>query len=820
MIPSWNAIFLLATIIALWGHPAAQAVDSEPPNVSIVSPHSVDTVSHVTAISVVATDNSSVSNTEFFADGISIGSDQTPPFGLAWNTLPLSNSLHTLTVVATDLAGNRATSAPVQVTTLNPIFVNEVVVPDIAAATTLAFLPDRRMLVGELTEVIWVVQPGANAPDPTPFLQLDSQHIDGEQGLMDIILDPDFSENGYIYVFYTRGFPNHDNYDRVSRFTVDGNAALPESEFVVWQDDVPAVSYHHGGGMAIGPDGKLYITVGEHFDPPASQDLTMYHGKLLRVNLDGSIPPDNPFADGSGPNKDEIWALGLRNPFRISSDNVSGRMFIADVGGNDHEVGFEEINLVVRGANYGWPMCEGDCADPEVTDPLFSYAQNGRDASITGGFVYRGGQFPSEFYGSYFFADYAQNWLKRLTFDTNGALIAALDFEPSDGTMDGPYGDPVKLVEGPEGALYYIDIGFTDSHEPNEATIRRVRYSLTNQSPYVVAAATPTSGLRPLQVSFSSTGSFDPEGLPITYQWTFGDGATSTSANPSHTYQTSGSYIARLAVSDGANTTLSSNIAITVGNQPTVTILSPIDGSLFRAGDVIAFSGSATDVEDGPLAASSFSWSILFHHEGHVHPGGGPFTNTTSGTLHIPLRGHDFAGNTSYEIVVSVIDSEGLRAATSVEIFPEKVSLLFDTVPSGLALDLGGIRRTTPFVQDSLIGFNNVVYAPRQTFSGLDYQFVAWTDGGAASHTIVTPETVATFVARYDVAGAMGITPLPSGAKLKFKGRPGGVWRIEASADLKTWQTLGTASVNPEGTFEFSDTDPGHLHRFYRCVTP
>src|SRR6185295_3269348 len=153
---------------------------------------------------------------------------------------------------------------------------NEVVVPDIVSATTIAFLPDRRMLVGELTEVVWQVQPGANAPDPTPFLELNANGLDGEQGLMDLILDPDFATNGFIYIFYTKASPSGNNYDRVARFTVSGNTALLASEFVVWQDDRVAGPEHHGGGIAFGNDGKLYITVGEHFNGPDAQDLTTY----------------------------------------------------------------------------------------------------------------------------------------------------------------------------------------------------------------------------------------------------------------------------------------------------------------------------------------------------------------------------------------------------------------------------------------------------------------------------------------------------------------------------------------------------------------
>ena len=120
------------------------------------------------------------------------------------------------------------------------------------------------------------------------------------------------------------------------------------------------------------------------------------------------------------------------------------------------------MNLGVAGANYGWPNAEGPSNNPAYTNPIYSYPHNGRDAAITGGFVYHGTQFPSSYQGSYFFADYTQNWIKRLTFDANGNVTGVFNFEPADGAADGPYGDIVYLTEGPEGALYYVDLGFSD----------------------------------------------------------------------------------------------------------------------------------------------------------------------------------------------------------------------------------------------------------------------------------------------------------------------------------------------------------------------
>ena len=110
---------------------------------------------------------------------------------------------------------------------------------------------------------------------------------------------------------------------------------------------------------------------------------------------------------------------------------------------------FEELNVGVAGANYGWPNAEGPSNNPAYTNPIYSYTHNGRDAAVVGGFVYHGTQFPSSYQGSYFFADYAQHWIKYLTFDANGNVSGVFNFEPPDGSTDGPYGDIVYLTEGP-----------------------------------------------------------------------------------------------------------------------------------------------------------------------------------------------------------------------------------------------------------------------------------------------------------------------------------------------------------------------------------
>jgi glucose/arabinose dehydrogenase/PKD repeat protein len=637
-------------------------------------------------------------------------------------------------------------------------FQNDIIVANLSLPTNIEFLPDGTMLIGELGGTIQRLRPGAAQVESAPFLTISNIGTQlGQQGLMDIELDPDFAANGHYYVFYTAGTPNN---DRVSRFTASGDSTVPDSELVIWQDTVTANAEHHGGAINFGADGKLYITVGDHFDASDAQRLTSYHGKILRVNKDGTIPEDNPFHDGIGPNRDEIWALGLRNPFRASVDRVTGRYYIGDVGGNDYSVAVEELNLGVAGANYGWPICEGTCAVSGMTNPIFSYPHNGRDASITAGFVYRGSQFPEEYVGSFLYADYTQNWIRRLTFDADGNVGGSQFFLPADAAADGPYGDIVHLTQGPDGALYYTDLGFSDiGGTVGVSKIRRVSYTPPGDQPPVVAAsASPPFGLPPLTVVFSSAGTSDPEGQSLIYLWDFGDGTTAETADASHVYGTSGRYTAVLTVSDGTHVRNSTPLTINVGNPPVATILAPVTGGTFRAGDVIAFSGTGSDAEDGPLPDSAFSWAVDFHHESHVHPGL-PLVGVTTGSFAIPWSGHDYAGDTRYEIRLTVTDSTGLQASSSVFVFPEKVNLTFTTIPAGLTLRLDGISQTTPFARDSLVNFTHQIEAPDQTSGMTSYSFDSWSDSGAQAHIITVPDGDAAYVAAFsDVS-----PPAPSG---------------------------------------------------------
>ncbi len=329
---------------------AGGAGDQIPPTVAITSPASGAQVSGIVNVTADASDNIGVAGVQFLVDGVNAGvEDAAPPYALAWDTRTVSNGAHTLTARARDAAGNSTLSAAVPVNVANASsFQNEILATGLNLPTNIEFLPDGRMLVVEFSGTIKVVPPPYVQPDPQPFLQLTNIAPPGaavDRGVIDLALDPQFSTNHYYYIFYTAETPTR---DRLSRFTANASltGTVAGSELVLYQDpqDTTSASQsHHGGAIVFGNDGKLYFTTGDHFQGSPSQSLTNPRGKLHRINPDGTVPTDNPFYDGSGPNVDSIWALGLRNPYRAYYDAPTGRLYIGDVGGNDNATSQEEV---------------------------------------------------------------------------------------------------------------------------------------------------------------------------------------------------------------------------------------------------------------------------------------------------------------------------------------------------------------------------------------------------------------------------------------------------------------------------------------------
>jgi glucose/arabinose dehydrogenase len=658
-------------------------------------------------------------------------------------------------------------------------FTSETLLTNLNEPTAVSFLPDGRMLVLERYGRVHLAEAGASTVNPTAFIDLttNTNTDQGERGLTGIAVDPQFATNGYVYFFYTSNSPLR---DRVSRFTVTGNIASPATEQVIWQDDVVAPFWHHGGTIGFGSDGMLYISTGDGFDRAnESQLLSSYRGKILRINSNGTIPTDNPFYDGAGTNKDEVWALGLRNPFRFQFDSQTGSMYIGDVGGNDASQSDEEINGGASARNFGWPICEGQnqspgggaCTPPSspgtYTSPFHTYPHGGSDASVTGGFVYRGGNFPAPYKDSYFYGDYVRNWVKGITLDpSTGDKTGEFNFEPATGTNNGPYGEIVDIKQGPDGALYYVDIGISWEGGANPGTVRRIKYTSSNQPPVISQAqASVTSGANPLTVNFLGTAT-DPENNTLTYSWNFGDGsALSTEQNPTHIYTTNGQFTARLTVSDGTNQTLSDPISIIVGTPPVITnltVTSPSDqpgGEItFRAGDIINYSGSATDA-DGTLTSQNYEWRITLIHLSHTHPEAGPI-NATSGNFNIPSSGHDINDEIQFQFILKVTDADGLSVEQAVNILPETVDLLLQSNPSGLTINVDGLNRTTPSILNTVVNFQHALSATTpQTLSGTTYNFSTWSDNGSQTHTITAPQNTETYTANFQAVSS-GPTPL------------------------------------------------------------
>ena len=787
--------------------------DTIAPAVAVTAPAAGAQVQDTTTLTASASDNVGVAGVQFFVDGTAYGAeDTTAPYAVPWDSQLVANGTHSITAQARDAVGNTTLSTAVTLTVANPgVFQDEILGTQFTMPTSFAFLPDGRMLVGEIGGTIRVLSPPYTQPDPTPLLTISNiaptTTTGTNEGLMNIAVDPNFAVNHYFYVDYTAGNPFR---TRLSRFTANALATgtVPGSELVLYQDPGDAGIDHHGGAILFPNDGTILFTTGDEVSTPGdAQLLTSPRGKVHRINKDGTVPVDNPYYDGSGPNVNSIWAVGLRNPFRGYYDAPTGRTFIGDVGGNVYTTATEHLDLGAPGANYAWPNCESNCPSPPYTNGIFNYAHNGRDACIVAGFVYHGTQFPSSYEGSFFLADYAQNWIKRLTLDANGNVANVFNFQPPDGRPDGPYGSIVDLKEGPDGALYYLDIGFDDNtHSLGTPKLRRIRYVQTNLPPVANSSADVASGPPPLTVNFSSGGSSDPEGQPLSYNWTFGDGTTSTEANPSHTYATGGRYSVRLFVSDGVTSTVTAPLTITVGTPPSSTILSPADGTTFRAGDTISYSGSGNDAEDGALPASAYTWEIDLLHAGHVHPGL-PASGSKSGTFTIPTDGHDYSGDVRYRISLTVTDSDGISTTSSVIIWPEKVNVAFHTVPEGLTIYVNGLPSVTPFVHDELIGFNDLVEARDQSLGGTNYAFGSWSDGGAQTHNIVVPAADASYTATFDAStptpvAAYGFNEGSGSALTDFSGHG-----LNGTVNGATWTTAGKygGALSFNGTTSYVD---------------
>jgi glucose/arabinose dehydrogenase len=347
---------------------------------------------------------------------------------------------------------------------LPPGFTATTVATGLTGATALEVAPDGRVFVCEQTGTLRVIKGGKLLPEPFVKLPVDSSW---ERGLIGVTVAPGFPDPPHVYVCYVAAKPHPHHV--VSRFTAAGDVAEPGSEKVLLEGDdqtklggkVPAG--HQGGAVHFGTDGKLYIALGEQTAEAPAQRLDSLLGKILRLNPDGTIPPDNPFFDRAAGKYRAVWALGCRNSFTFAVQPGTGRVWANDVGGT-----VEEVNEIVRGGNYGWPAADhGPTRDPRFRGPVYYYPQ----ASICGGtFSPADLPWPAEYRGKYFFMDFMHGWVRVLDPEKPGTAA----------TFATGFRRPVDLRFAPDGSLYVLlrDAWVIDKEfKPGTGSLVKVRYA-------------------------------------------------------------------------------------------------------------------------------------------------------------------------------------------------------------------------------------------------------------------------------------------------------------------------------------------------------
>ncbi len=590
--------------------------------------------------------------------------------------------------------------------------------------TDLVIAPDNRIFITIKSGKIFVVENDQLLPNT--FLDISSQ-VDNfnERGLGHMVLDPDFEQNNYYYVFYT---VKNTNRNRISRFTANGNVTLPGSEVILLELDVMSGSIHNGGDMAFGPDGKLYVSTGDGANPAAAQSKNSLLGKILRMNKDGSVPADNPFSSDpsfTGIYK-LIYALGLRNPFSMDIQPGTGRIFACDVG----QETWEEVNDILPGRNYGWPLIEGprtsQTPPPNYTDPFYAYT-HAEGCSVIGAAFYNPSlpSFPPDYHGKFFFADYCEGYIRYL--------------DPISGTLQ-PFATginrPLAFAVNSAGHLYYLQRAGMGGGSPEDNTstadgsLWKVTYTGSG-APFIGRQPQPYTAVTGESALFSITAFGQ---APLHYQWFKNDtpvGSNSSQLEISNVAPADNGALIYCVVSNPLGNAVSeaAELTVTSNTRPQPVIALPAEGALYEAGTTLHFAGSATDAEDGPLNPAQLTWKIDFHHADHYHPALPLTTGLAAGEYLIPRIG-ETDDNVWYRIYLTATDSEGLTRTVYRDVLPVKTQFSLNTEPSGLTLLLDGQPVATPVTITSVKGITRVVEAPASQVSAHAYfVFSRWNTG-------------------------------------------------------------------------------------------
>lgn len=555
----------------------------------------------------------------------------------------------------------------------------DTIVSDLAMPTSFAFGPGERIYIAERGGRVLVAV--NETLEPEPFIDLSPEvNNTWDRGLLAIALHPDFPDPPYLYLLYSYDPPgtvqdsgaarvsrllrveaDRDNLNvaassSASRTVILGTASvitsIPEAFGLdpylaptcamtetggMIRDCLPGDAATHSiGGLAFASDGSLYVSVGDaswasETDPRRfrAQDLDSLAGKVLRINpVTGEGYSDNPFFDGDlNSNRSKVVAYGLRNPFRFSLHPVTGELLIGDVGFNT----WEELNIG-HARNFGWPCYEGGpngslafgfsitttACDAmyglgvgAVQTPALAY-DHAYGSAIIAGPILSGTSYPGVSPEEMAIGDFDLGWIRLVSVTQDGrASIRDWLSTPPD------IGGITQMQVGPDGMLYY---SFYRPLAP-DGEIRRIRFGLPyNHAPLVYAQVMPDPSGTPRTAFLTSYGTRDPEGEPLTYTWSLGNGLMADGPSAYATFATDGRYTATLVVTDTAGSSASRSVPVSIASVPKLTILTPTIPATFTAESPIEYAGLAWDPTDG-YVSESIHWRADLYHETHVHAG-------------------------------------------------------------------------------------------------------------------------------------------------------------------------------------------------------
>ncbi len=658
----------------------------------------------------------------------------------------------------------------------------------LGSVTALAFASDGTLFTTRKSGNIYVVPPGQTAPKVFGSVAV---YTNSECGLLGVALDPNYpgyGQGGFVYVFATVS----NSEQRIIRFKDLDGTGIERADLVT---GLPTLGQNHDGGcLKIGPDGKFYCAIGDGGSGSSkSQDRTNLFGKVLRFNLDGSIPADNPYF-GHATFRPEIYAHGFRNPFRLSFRPLETpgefQLWVYDVGSSGSSRR-EEVNLVRPGMNYGWPNVEGVANSASYVDPVHAYNAEGN--CIAGGVHYQGSYYPEAYRGNLFYLDYGSNKVFRIRLNGDVKLSNEIFVDGEGGLID--------LVEGPDEAIWFSNAN---------GVVFRIEYTDPgNLRPTASFTATPTNGTLPLAVNFNAGASTDPDGAIARFDWNFGDGITldDGGATPAHTYTTAGTFTSRVTVIDDEGATGTTTRAITVRepvNQPPVAqILTPADGAQYDAGAVVEISGQANDPEDGALPGTSLSWDVILHHNEHTHSWREGVVGA-AGSFDIPTAGLE--ENWSFEIKLTARDSKNAAHVVSRTVRLNYVPLELKSEPAGRRVTADGVSYTTPAVYQVVKGAQVDLGAPTPQDGGPHeaWLFARWSDGGAAVHAVVG-SALGSVTATFEPAAGFAFLRGDSNRDVKLD-IADAVFTLDALFTGGTlWRCADSADANDDGRVDISD---------------